>query len=128
MKSLRITRKSDRRARGDEVLRRALEEGSIGQHRQAGRPAFGVGAGESRRVEVGPDQALRRARLLDLGDERRPAGGNAPLDRSQKAARWRSGGGAALDLGRWHGGFRGRDLGPLARFDPGENVSHPITA
>ena len=59
------------RARRGEVVRAALERGRVGQHRQAGRAAGLIGAGQRRRVEVGADQALRRARLLDLGDQRR---------------------------------------------------------
>ena len=50
----------------------ALEIGRVGQHRKAGRAARGIGAGQRRRVEVGADQALRRRRPLDLGDQGRP--------------------------------------------------------
>ena len=83
-------RQVDGRARGDEVLRRALEERRVGEHREAGRAARLVGAGERRRIEVGADQALRRARLLDLGDQRRPAGGDA--SRSSALRKPRGGG------------------------------------
>ena len=56
--------------------------------------------GQRRRIEVGADQALRRARLLDLGDQRVVAGGDAcarSRARKPRGAGARLGGG--LDLG-----------------------------
>ena len=54
----------------------ALEEIDIGQHRQAGRTARGVTAGDGRRVEVFAQDALGRRGALDLGDH----GGIATVD------------------------------------------------
>ena len=65
--------------RGEE-LRRALERRRIGEHRQARRAAALIGARQRRRIEVGADQALRRARLLDLGDQRVVAARQPALD------------------------------------------------
>ena len=59
----------------DQVVRRALEARAVGEHRQAGGAAQLIGAGDLGRVEVGADQALGRAGLLDLGDQRVLAGG-----------------------------------------------------
>ena len=64
-------RQRRRRARLDQMLRVALERRRVGEHRQAGRAARLIAAGEPRRLEILADQALRRTRLLDLGDERR---------------------------------------------------------
>ena len=58
------------RARRGQKFRPALERRRVGQHRQAGRAAGLIGARQRRRIEIGADQALRRARLLDLGDQR----------------------------------------------------------
>ncbi len=74
-------------AGGGEILGPALERRLVGQHREAGRAALGIGAGERRRIEIGADEALRRARLLDLGDQRRAIGREMALDRGGKAAR-----------------------------------------
>ena len=74
-------------AGGGEILGPALERGLVGEHGEAGRAALGIGAGERRRVEIDADEALRRARLLDLGDERRAIGREMALDRGGEAAR-----------------------------------------
>ena len=70
MKSLRSAGRRAGCARRGEELRRALERGRVGEDREAGRAARLIGAGQRRRVEVGADQALGGARLLDLGDQR----------------------------------------------------------
>ncbi len=114
-------------AGGDEIAGRALEEGRVGEHRQAGRAALGIGAGERRRVEIGADQALRRARLLDLGDERGAAGAGRRLDRGNEAAGRRRGAGAALHLGGRDGGLGGGDLGAFLGFDLVEDVGHGVS-
>ena len=51
----------------------ALERGRVGQHREAGGAARLIGLGERARLEILADQALGRARLLDLGDQAEPA-------------------------------------------------------
>ena len=64
-------------------------EGEVGQHRKAGRAARLIGLGERLRLEMLADEALRRARLLDLGDEPEPAFLARPLERLEEAARRR---------------------------------------
>ena len=58
------------RPRVRQILRRALERGSVGQDGKAGGPARLVGLGECWGIEIGADQSLGRARLLHLGNER----------------------------------------------------------
>ena len=105
----------------------ALERRRVGQHRQAGRAAGLIGARQRGRIEVGADQALRRARLLDLGDQRVVAGGDAC---ARSRARKPRGGGAALrrglDLGQRPRAFGRRDLLALVGFDLGEDVGHAL--
>ena len=59
-----------------------LKRGRVGQHGKTGGAACLIGAGERRRIEIGADQSLRRARLLDLGDKRK-------FGRERAARRWR---------------------------------------
>ena len=87
-------------ARGGQELGPALERRRVGEHRQAGRAAGLVGARQRRRIEIGADQSLRRARLLDLGDQRIVAGRKLALDRREEAARRRRGLGRGLDRRR----------------------------
>ena len=90
MKSLRSTGSAVAARAAVEKFRRALERRRVGQHREAGRAARLVGARQRRRIEVGADQALRRARLLDLGDQRVVAAGDACCSiAAQEAARRR---------------------------------------
>ena len=77
MKSLRKTGRRGRLARRGQIFGASLEGGRVGQHREAGGAARLIGARERRRIEVGADQSLRRARLLDLGDQREFACGDA---------------------------------------------------
>ncbi len=97
MKSLRSAGSAvAARARG-QILGRALERGAVGEHGKARRAARLVGLGEVRGIEVGADQPLRRARLLDLGDERRQSRLVLGLDGAGEGAHAR---GAAGQLGR----------------------------
>ena len=64
----------------------ALKGGPVGQDREAGGAARLIGARKRRRIEVGADQALGRARLLDLGNERRSRRARAALDGTREAA------------------------------------------
>jgi hypothetical protein len=65
-------RQVDRGAGRAEMRIGALKPGLLGQHRETGSAAGGVGAGQRRRLKVRPDQALAGRGLLDLGDERQP--------------------------------------------------------
>ena len=69
MKSLRSTGSRVACARLAEKFRRALKRRRVGQHRETGRAALLIGARERGRIEIGADQALGRARLLDLRDQ-----------------------------------------------------------
>ena len=63
-----------------------LEKILIGKYRQAGSATFLICNGQRGRVEVFADQALGRAGLLDLGNERPLALGVSCLKRSTKLA------------------------------------------
>jgi hypothetical protein len=104
-----------------------LEGWRVGQHRKASRAAGFIGARECRRVEIGPDQALGRARLLDLGDQGIIAPREPPLDRPQEAPRRRGHPGCGLDCGGRTRALRRRDLLTLVGFDAGEDVGHRQT-
>src|SRR6056297_2951790 len=56
-------------ARLPKILGRALKAGCIGQHRQAGRATGRIGPRQLGRVELGADQPLGRASLLDFGNQ-----------------------------------------------------------
>ena len=99
MKSLRSAGRRAGGARGGQEFRRALEGWRVGQHRQAGRAARLIGARQRRRIEIGTDQPLGRAGLLDLGDQRelaaarlacsaarKPRGGSASRGRAFSSA------------------------------------------
>ena len=87
MKSLRSTGRAVAARAAVRIFGLALERRRIGQHREARRAARLIGARERRRIEVGADQPFRRARLLDLGDQRVVAGRELALDRREEAAR-----------------------------------------
>src|SRR5829696_3517295 len=119
-----------RQARGfagkPQIFGPALEGRPVGQHREAGRAALGIGAGERRGIEIGADEALRRACLLDLRDERGAVFGEVALDRRPEAARRRRLAGAPLDVLRRDPGFCGLDLEPLIGLDAREHVAHGL--
>ncbi len=73
MKSLRNTGSAHRRARGDQKILMALKTRRVRQHRETRRAALGISARQRGWIEIGADHAARRARLLDLRDQRRPA-------------------------------------------------------
>ncbi|MNY01481.1 hypothetical protein D3C86_1340140 [compost metagenome] len=115
----------DRVARGGQEGVVALEAGAVGQDGQAGRAAALIGFGQRGRVEVGADQALGRAGLLDLGDQGGAAGvlGYA-FQSGAEAARGRGQGGEGLD-----GVLRGSKLAgghvvALVGGDLRQNVGH----
>ena len=83
-------RELGRGARGDEVLRSALEGGRIGEHRETSRAAPCIGARQRRHVEFLPDKTLRGACFFDLRDQSKVAGGKFACEGSGKSARSRS--------------------------------------
>src|SRR5712691_1360236 len=104
----------------------ALKRRRIGEHRKAGRAAALVGARQPRRIEIGADQAFRRARLLDLGDQRVVAGGEPAFDRLDESARGRRRLRRGLDRGERARALGGRDLVALIGFDLVEDVGHGL--
>ena len=127
MKSLRSAGQRGGVARGGQMLGAALERRRVGEHRQAGRAAGLVGARQRRRIEIGADQSLRRARLLDLGDQRVVAGRKLALDRGEEAARRRRRLGRRLDRRGRTRALRRRDLLALVGLDLGKDVGHPVS-
>ena len=63
------------------------KDGVVGQHRKTGRAAFLIGHGQRRGIEIGADQALGGAGLLDLGDQAEFAAVLLVFQRGEKAAR-----------------------------------------
>src|SRR5262245_17445857 len=111
-------------ARGAEILRPALKRRRVGQHREAGGAALLVGARQRRRIEIRADQAFRRARLLDLGDQGVVAGGELALERGKKSARRRRRLDVGLDRGEWTRALGRRDLLALIGLDLAEDIGH----
>ena len=118
MKSLRSAGRAVASRAAVEEFRPALERGRVGEHRQAGRAAGLIGPGQRRRIEIGADQALRRARLLDLGDQRVVAAGDAALDRARRSrAAARRALASASSVGERARALGGGDLLALVGFD-----------
>ena len=84
------------RASLSEESERTLEVELVGEHRQAGGAAGCIGAGMAGRIEIGADQALGRACLLDLGDQGEAGRG---IERVTEAARRRLSGGTLRQIG-----------------------------
>ena len=115
-----------RLARGGQIIGASLEGGRVGQHRQAGGAAHFISARQRRRIELGADQALRRARFLDLGDEGELAFGDArPHSIGERPHRRLSLGAGAQGaaIGRRLGGF---DLFALIGEDGVEHLGHRL--
>ena len=87
MKSLRRIGSVDARARGAEVLERAAEARSLGQHRQRRRAAALVGADDVLQLEIVADHAGRRRAALVLGDHRQAGPGQRLGERPQLGRR-----------------------------------------
>src|SRR5690606_21042786 len=68
----------------------------------------------------------RRARLLDLGDQRGAAFAMLRFQRGAEAARRRGVGGPRLHLRQRQGRLRGRDLLPLIGLDAAQYVAHGL--
>src|SRR5215813_1394287 len=107
-----------------QVLGPALEGRSVGEHREARRAAGRVGTRKRRGVEVGADQALGRARLLDLSDQRKVAAGVLAFNRTNEPARRTGGLGLRLERGERQRTLCRCDLRALISFDLGEDVRH----
>ena len=107
-----------------QVLGPTLERGRVGQNREAGRAALRIGAGERGRIEVGADQPFRGTGLLDLGDQRRTAGGKLTLDSGHEAARGRSLGRPPPHRVGRDRGLGGLNLPPLVDLYPCKDVAH----
>ena len=117
-------------SRGDRIARRgqisvlAHEARPVRQDRQAGRAACLIGAGQGGGGEIGPDQAARRAGLLDLGDQ-----GEAPRrmslhERAAESARRAGQPGRRLHRVPRAGRLTGRDLLALIGGDLVQDIRH----
>ena len=109
-------------AGGDEIVVSPKEIAFVGQHRQAGRAAGGIGAGVGGRVEIGADQPLGRAGLFDLGDQ---AIAGRLVQRAPEAARRGLGRGALLQRGKAGARLASGDLLALVGADFLELVHRP---
>src|SRR5215475_4849308 len=74
---------------GGEIVGLSLERGRVGEYRETGRAACRIGARQRGRIEVGPNEPLRGARLLDLGDQGVAAARVLLFKRVDEAAWWR---------------------------------------
>jgi len=83
----------------------------------------GIAAGDLRRLEVGTNDAFRRAGLLDFGDYRGLTAGNLVADGADEIARLRLRGSFCLDRGERSDGLGGRDFLALGGDDPVEDVA-----
>jgi hypothetical protein len=97
-----------------QVIERAAEEGTVGQHAHRGGDA-GIGVGLCRSVAISRDHARGRRGFLDLHDE----AGAAPSQGGSEAAPRRPG--SPAQLGRRGGAEALRHLGPLAAGDLAED-------
>ena len=97
---------------------RPLEPALVGQDRQAGGTARFIGAGMSRGIEIGADQALGGAGLLHLGDQRMAGLG---IQRGTESARRGDGGDLGVQIGMRHGRLARRDIGTLGFQDAVEH-------
>src|SRR5579862_2344090 len=114
-------------ARNAQMIEMALERRRIGQHRKAGGAAGFISLGQCRRIEIVANEALRWARLLDLGDQRKLAGLEPPFDGVQKTARWARSLGVAFDRVERARKLCGDDLRALVGADLLQNISHRST-
>ena len=108
------------------MLRIALERRGVGQHRQAGRAARLIAAGELRRLEI---SRIRPStdRLLDLGDQPEPSRLDRTLERLDEAARRRLVADPAHERAARHADFRFGDLASLVGLDLLQDVGHTGT-
>src|SRR5262245_34403890 len=104
------------------MLRRSLEGGRISEHRETCRTAGFIGAGKRRWVEIGADQSLGRARLLDLGNQRVLAACDFCRDGRNEPARRSSFAGCCLDRGERAYALCGRYLLALVGADALEHI------
>src|SRR5262245_4599162 len=109
------------------MLRCALEGGLVGQHRQAGGAAGLIGLGQGRRIEIGANEALRGARLLDFGDQGKMPAGDFAFDGFGKATRRRRRVGGDLDLVQGAASLGGGNFRALIGDDAAEDIAHGST-
>ena len=105
---------------GDQIGVGPPEPMLVGQHRQAGGTAGGIGAGVRGRIEILADHALGGARLLDLGDQRE-AGRGLRVQRGAKPAWLRDGGDPGVEVAQRGGGLARGDFGALGFENTVEN-------
>ena len=110
-----------------QMIETALERRRVGQHRKAGGAACLIGRCQRGRIEIAADQALRRARLLDLGDQRIVAGMEPPFDRAHESRAGGRGCRFAFEHRQRALPLRLRDLLALVGGNLLQNISHRST-
>ena len=107
----------------DQELGRALEERSVGQHREARRLRPRVRRSDARGIEFRTQQSLARARALDLGNDGGGAASGARSNRFGEPARCSGGTCIAIDGREGARDLRRDHLLRLRGQDPGEDVA-----
>jgi hypothetical protein len=108
--------------RRPEVRHRALKELLVGQHRQAGGAVTLIARSDRRGIELLPQHTPARARLLDLRDDRGPAGREFRAQRARKIAWRRRLPGLTLHYGCRPVALRARELLRLDREDTLQDI------
>src|SRR5215218_10159365 len=106
------------------MLRLPLKRGCVGQYREAGCAARLIGARQRWGIEVGADQAFRRARLLHFGNQCVFTGFQSMLDGGEKATRYRCSQGCGFEFGERTRALRHLDFLALIGLDLRKNVGH----
>src|SRR5262249_47143328 len=109
------------------MLRRALERGGVGEDGKAGRTARCIGLGEGGWLEIGANEALRRARLLDFGDQPEPPGADGLFQSLRKTPPGRGGVGGHLHLVQGTRRLGGSYFPALVVDDAGQDIGHGRT-
>jgi hypothetical protein len=112
------------RARRFQIVHRALEEGHIGQHRQARSAMLGITACNRRGIKVLPQHPFAGARLFHFGNHRRPASCQACTQRSLEPTLPAHGLGLRAQRSQRQSGFCGGDLFALDGDDAVQDVRH----
>src|SRR5262249_27315611 len=108
-------------ARSSEELRRALKRRRVREHRKTGCATGFISDGQRRRIEIGADEPLRRARLLDFCDQAVAIGGLRTKQRGSETARGRHRPCFLIQRGIGDPRFRGGNLFALVLGDVVQN-------
>src|SRR5581483_171614 len=106
------------------MLGRTLKVRAVGEHREARGTAAFVALGDGSGSEIGTQETLAGARLLDLGNDGGLAPGKLRAQCADKIADVAARARHALDLDHRMRGARRRDLLALGGEDALEDVAH----